>query len=316
MIIHEENLAWLLEESNPSIRYRTMTELLGIDADDVEAQRARDRIADSAPVALLFSEMEEDGSWRYAYRDQINRYLKYLSASLSFAAELGLASTDDRVVRAVHHLFSLQKADGDFHRHYSCYNGLFLRALNRLGFGAGEHAGLLRTLVLESIRHDGGTHCDLRPRRGRAAPSPYLRCIKGSIKTLLAFAEDAELSRTEACGFLVDYFLKRRLIFRTDAPDVPVVGEITSLSFPITYHPALIEPLYALSRLGYGMRKELDDPWEILLSKADENGRLRLEKSVPWHHLRTGTRGRPNKWLTLYAGIVEKSRCKNPILAK
>ena len=314
MIINQKNLVWLLEESDPSIRYRTMTELLGMSANDVETRSTRDRIAGSAPVELLFSAMQADGSWRYAYRDQINRYFKYLSASLCYAAELGLDANDNRVARAVRHLFSLQKADGDFHRHYSCYNGLLLRALDRLGFEAEEHARLLRTLVLESIRHDGGYHCDLRPRRGRRAPTPYKSCIKGSLKSLLAFAEDPELSQTEECRRLVGYFLKRRLIFRTDTPSVPVVREITRLSFPITYHPALMEPLYAMSLLGYGARTELDDAWAILLSKADEDGRMRLEKSVPWNHLRCGTRGRQSKWLTLYAGIIENNRCVNPIL--
>lgn len=315
MIITEENLAWLLEDDEPSIQYRTLTELLGLETDHARVQMARGRIAGGAAVELLFSAMEPDGSWRYEYRDQVNRYFKYLSATLSYAAELGLDAHDTRVARAVRQLFNMQKEDGDFHRHYSCYNGLLLRALNRLGFGSDEHVRLLRTLVLKSIRHDGGYHCDLRPRRGRNAPTPHKSCIKGSLKSLLAFSEDPELSKTGECKRLAEYFLKRRLMFRTDAPNVPVIRDLKP-SFPITYHPALVEPLYALSRLGYARRAELGEAWTILLKKADSNGRLRLEKSVPWNHLRCGTMRRENKWLTFYAGIVEKHRCGNPLLAQ
>ena len=308
MIITQQNVDWLLEATDISVRYRALTELLGLDDKDDRVRRARAAIADSDPVRLLFKPMADDGSWQYGYRDQINRYLKYLSASLSYAAELGLDAGDERVVRAVHHLFSLQLADGDFHRHYSCYNGLLLRALNRLGFGRDEHTCRLRKLVLESVRHDGGYHCDLKPRQGRRAPTPHKSCIKGSLKSLLAFAEDPELARTDACRRLADYFLGRRLIFRSDAPDVPVVPDLTRLSFPITYHPGLLEPLYALSVLGHGRRPELAPAWDILESKADSDGRLPLEKSLRWDHLHCGTRGRQSKWLTLYAAIVEKNR--------
>jgi hypothetical protein len=315
MIINEQNLAWLLEDDEPSIQYRTLTELLGLGADDTRVRRARERIPASPAVELLFSAMEPDGSWQYEYRGQVNRYFKYLSATLSYAAELGLNTSDERVPRAVEHLFSMQKADGDFYRHYSCYNGLLLRSLNRLGFGSDEGTCHLRRLVLASIRHDGGYHCDFRPRRGWNAPTPHKSCFKGSLKSLLAFSEDPELSQTDECKRLAKYFLKRRLLFRTDAPDVPVTRDLKP-SFPITYHPGLVEPLYALSLLGYGQCQELQDAWVILLKRTDGNGRLRLEKSVPWSHLRCGTRRRENKWLTLYAGIVEKQRCENPILGQ
>ena len=316
MIITEENLAWLLGDDEPSVQYRTLTELLDLGADDPRVSRARDMITDSAPVEQLFSALQEDGSWRYAYRDQVNRYLKFLSASLSYTAELGLDAQDKRVVRAVHHLFSMQKEDGGFHRHYSCYNGLLLRTLNRLGFAQAEQTCLLRQLVLKAMRHDGGSHCDFRPRRGRSARTQHKSCIKGSLKSLLAFSEDSELSQTPECHRLVHYFLKRQLIFRTDAPSVPVVREITKLSFPITYHPSLIEPLYAMALLGHGRRQELGDVWAMVASKADGNGRLPLERSLNWDHVRCGVRGRQNKWLTLYAGIVEKHRYRSPILAQ
>ena len=95
-----------------------------------------------------------------------------------------------------------------------------------------------------------------------------------------------------------------------------MVRELTKLSFPITYHPALIEPLYAMALLGHGQRQEVDDAWAILVSKADGDGRMPLERSLIWNHLRCGVRGRQSKWLTLYAGIVEKHRCGNPILAQ
>lgn len=194
MILTEHNLGWLLEDAEPSVQFRTLTEPLGPDTSDPRVRTARDRIPGSAPVSQLFSALRQVGSWRYAHRDHGNRCFKVLYASLSCAAELGLHAEDGRVARSVAHLFSMQMEDGDFHRRYSCYNGLLLRALNRLGFAEADPACLLRQLPRGSIRHDGGSICDLRPRRGRSAPTPHRCCITGSLKSLLAFSEDAELS--------------------------------------------------------------------------------------------------------------------------
>ena len=310
----EQNLAWLLEDDEPSVQYRTLTEVLGLPADDARVARAKSRIPGSDAASLLFSAMEPDGSWRYEYRNQLTRYLKYLSTTLSYMAELGLTARDERVTSAVHHLLTMQKEDGDFHRHYSCYNGLLLRALNRLGFAEAEQTRLLRKLVLQSVRHDGGTHCEMKPKRRAAAPGRHKSCFRGSLKSLLAFAEDPELRQTEQCSRLAGYFLKRGLIFRTDSPRVPVVREITKLSFPIVYGSGLIEPLYALSVLGHGQEQATDDAWGILVDKLGSDGRVPLERSQIWDHVRCGVRGRPNKWLTLYAGIVEKHRIGNPTI--
>ena len=76
MIVTEANLAWLLEDALPSVRYRTLTELLGLGADDARVRGALEGISASAAVELLFSQMQPDGSWRYEYREQANRYFE------------------------------------------------------------------------------------------------------------------------------------------------------------------------------------------------------------------------------------------------
>jgi len=306
--IRDSVLDWLLGDDHPSVRFRTLTELLGRRLTPREAAAAKLRIADSVAAAALFGPMAADGSWQYPYRNQLNRYLKFVTASLSYAAELGLGRGDPRVARAVEHLFTLQQEDGDFFRHYSCYNGLILRTLNRLGCGDDRRTARLRALLLNSIRHDGGCHCDLRPRRGRAASSPHKSCIKGSLKALLAFAEDPELCATEECSRLAQYFLRRHVCFRTDDRTRPVVPALLQLAFPITYHPGLLEALYPLSALGHGRRPEMDEAWSLLAQRQRPDGRFVLERSVNWPHLRTSPRGRPSKWVTFYAYLALKHR--------
>ncbi len=308
MQVSDSALDWLLEDDDPSVRYRTLTELLGRGATEREPAAARMAIPDSPAVAAALEPLAADGSWQYAHRDQPNRYLKFVTASLSYIAELGLDRDDPRASSAVEHLFSLQQEDGDFFRHYSCYNGLILRTLNRLGFRDDRRTARLRELLLNSIRHDGGFHCDMRPKRGRDASPPHKSCIKGSLKALLAFAEDPELRGTEECEMVAGYFLRRHVCFRTDDLSTPVVPQLLQLSFPIIYRPGLVEALYAMSALGYGRRPEMDRAWASLAGRQRPDGRFALEASVNWPHLRTTPRGHANKWITLYACLALKHR--------
>ena len=63
-------IAWLLEPENPSVRYRTLTELLdqGGSEEALEAKRA---IAASAPVSRLLQAMHPDGYWLNKYRMRV-----------------------------------------------------------------------------------------------------------------------------------------------------------------------------------------------------------------------------------------------------
>ena len=56
MIISEQNLAWLLEESDPSVRYRTLKELIGLPAEDSQVRRAWDMIAGSTGNDIIIGD--------------------------------------------------------------------------------------------------------------------------------------------------------------------------------------------------------------------------------------------------------------------
>lgn len=307
-----EILEWLLEPHDVSVRYRTLLELLDRGPDDGELREAKAMIPGSSEATHLFTALLPDGSWDYGNPHPSGSYMKSATASLSWAAELGLDRDDERVTRAVRHLFSLQSEDGDFHRHYSCIDGLILRTLNRLGFGRDRHTVLLRELLMGSARHDGGFHCDMRPRR-KENVSAHKSCIKGSLVTLLAFSEDKALRKSELCKQLVAYFIRRHVLFRTDDLTKPVLTirlHPGQLSFPFTHIPGLVEAVYALSSLGQGNRTEMKEAWSLLVSKRDDDGRLPLERSVRGPRISVTPRGRPNKWLTLYACLAEKARDK------
>jgi hypothetical protein len=82
-------LEWLLEEDQPSVRYRTLTELLGRRASDPEVRKARRRIPTVGWAAELLAERGAWGGWG----DEAQLYTpKYTSTTwkMLVLADLGL----------------------------------------------------------------------------------------------------------------------------------------------------------------------------------------------------------------------------------
>jgi len=62
---------WLLEEENPSIRYRTMRELQEVPESDPNLQLAKKQISSYQPVKDMLDAMHPKGYW-----EEYNRYKK------------------------------------------------------------------------------------------------------------------------------------------------------------------------------------------------------------------------------------------------
>ena len=109
-------------------------------------------------------------------------------------------------------------------------------------------------LMLTTERLDGGYLCDLH--EGKYKTKAVKSCIRGSVKALLAFSELPEYEDHPRCKVLVEYFLKRDVLFRTSDLEMPINHDVTRTHFPITWRAGLVEMLYALSKLGYGANEK------------------------------------------------------------
>ena len=90
--------------------------------------------------------------------------------------------------------------------------------------------------------------------------------------------------------------LRRRLLFRINRPEELVRDEMRLTIFPFVIGGSLLEPLYALSQMGYGQDERLRPAWDILASKRDEAGRYILDWQ-PKARFDPGEKGQPNKSL-------------------
>jgi hypothetical protein len=319
MDINSDVIQWLLQDDEPSMKLRTLRELL--DADDAmpEVRRAKSAILQSMPVRDLLDKMQPDGYWlqknprtkatvgdgvMYGSFGSTHFYLAYL-------AELGMDRTQPEVEKAADRYLNLQKPDGDWLNHYSCLLGYNIRTFVRLGYREDVRIKRSIDLMLQTIREDGGYLCDWH--EGKYKTRQVKSCIRGSVKCLLAFAELPEYWDHPRCRQLVDYFLRRGGVYQSNHPGIFVNQDMQRFSFPITWRANLWEVLYALCKMGHGNDERLQSAWNVLESRADIEGRYQLDwtpTECPW---KVGKSGEINKWITFYAMLAEKYKTSSII---
>lgn len=300
-MIDQTVLDTLLDPRDPSLCYRVLTELLGRAADDAEVVAARARIPDSRRVRRIMAAMEPEGYWLFQGDGAGVRYRDYMTTHfvLENLAELGMDRGDPRVAMAAERYLDLTQPNGDYCRHMSCLYGLNIRTFVMLGYADDPRLRRTIDLMLSTERHDGGYLCDMH--EGKHKSRPTKSCIRGCVNALMAYSALPDTWDTPRCRALVDYFLRRRVLYRMDDPDTPVRGELTSTMFPFTWRAGLLEVLYALSTMGDGQRDEMADAWALLETKREANGLYRMDWDPPRTRLRTGKRHAPNGWVTFYA---------------
>ena len=313
MDANSEVVQWLLQDDEPSVRMRTLRELLDFDDSAAEVRQTKSAILQSIPVRDLLGKMHPDGYWLQTNYKKVTVGDDVLYGSfgsthfcLAYLAELGMDRTQPEVEKAIERYLNLQKPDGDWLNHYSCLLGYNIRTFILLGYH--DDAILKRSveLMLQTVREDGGYLCDWH--EGKYKTKQVKSCIRGSVKCLLAFAELPEYWDHPRCRQLVDYFLRRGGVYQSNHPGIFVNQDMQRLSFPIIWRANLWEVLYALSKMGYGNDERLQPAWNALKSRADKGGRYKLDwtpTECPW---KVGKRGENNKWITFYVLLAEKAK--------
>jgi hypothetical protein len=297
----------LLQEPNPSIQARTLTEILGQDETSPEVLQAKARIPTSKTARKVLSPIHPDGEW-----PRIGPSATSPEMGFSYLGELGLDKTHPTICAAAEIFLSNQYEDGSFLDSYStradyynpmpndcsCYYALTIRGLMRLGYRDDPRIRKAIDYCLSQARFDGGYLCT----------KSYVKkttksCIRGSKNVLLLFSELPEVWHTPQCQRLVAYFLDRKIFHRRDDLEQYVTGQPRTL-YPFDYRLGLLEPLYALSKMGYGHHPALDEGWQLLDQKRDEMDRYILDWTMPKCDFNPGKKGIANPWVTLYAYLA------------
>ncbi len=280
-------LEWLLEESTPEVRLRTLKEYEKRPEDDAEVVECKKQLLQSKVYERGLKKLRTDKPWA-----------KY-DAIMAFA-EWGLTRSD--IGKDIDdEVFGLIRSTGF---KMLCGEPLLLRNLVKLGYGREDIVKNEIDSVLGLIKEDGGFGCISTNKKINDPKKPHKSCARLTVEYLLLVAE-LHLSgcRMECESALDYYFTKRNIFYRTDDKKTPMVDVMLGTFYPpdpikIGAHNII----YALRVLGCPPESEaMQAGYKVLDQHRLENGRyvLTASKSVP--AFKAGNVGEENKWVTLYA---------------
>ncbi len=280
-------LEWLLEEKNPEVKLRTQVELLKADREETEASVSlvkHTKIFDKN-MALL----NEKKPWSVCY-------------GLTAFAEWGLTRDDVDIDQYVDWIIE----NTGFAIH--CGEGMLLRSLVKLGYGDDKRVENEMKTIFTGLNTDGGFQCISDNKKINDPKCSHKSCYRLTATYLLLLAELKLHGISLPCEQrLIEYFLKRDVLFRTDNMKEVVVSGYHNTYFPTDcISHGIQEIVYAMSVLGYGNRPECKRAWNFTQQHMLENGKYILTARPSKPYFGIGVKGKENKWITLYMLLAEK----------
>jgi hypothetical protein len=313
-------IEWLLEEDEPSIRYRTLTEILGRKGSEPQVRRARHLILEKGWGAKILSERVPGVGWG----DGPTQYRpKYTSTHwrMLVLSELGL-TRDDPGIRELCEFwmggFAANNgglgANSGGTPHY-CVGANMARAAIRFGYGDDPRVRRTMEWLAEIADPKGGWSCFGSGRN------------LDSWEALSAFAVYPRRKWTPDMQAAVEkgaeFFLQREL--HVQGSNYPPWYRF---HYPIHYYYDVLVGLDFLTTLGYGGDPRLGFALDLLRRKQRRDGRWNLDAIHPdveggmakWYSKHPKDRptpwgietpGKPSKMVT-FAALKVLSRLEAP----
>jgi hypothetical protein len=299
-------IKWLLD-SDPSIRWQVMRDLIGAPADEVAAERAR--VATEGAGARLLALQGTDGSWAGA---AWNRGWDSTMHVLSLLRELGLDPASDAARRAVGLVRDRvtwqgcgpQEADDNpffVGEVEPCINGQVATS----GAYFGQDVQRIVDRLLGEQLPDGGWNCEAANGSTRSSFNTTICVLEAVLEYELAGGGSAEVTEARRRG--QEYLLERRMFRRLSTGEVinDRKGDHnwTRFAFPTWWHYDVLRGLEYLRRAGVVPDERVAEAIDLVKSKRDGDGRWPLENRHSGEmpvEVDEGE-GRPSRWNTLRA---------------
>lgn len=299
-------IEWLLD-SDPSIRWQAMSDLLGETPAHIEAERAR--VASEGWGAQLLDLQEADGRWdggtyRPGWVDESKPFFDAWTAthfSLQALRDLGVDPSDPRVRRAVTLVRENVRWDANDALYFEgetepCINGIAVA----IGAYFGEHVDGIVDRLLEEPLSDGGWNC--RAEYGAKVSSFHttICVLEGLAAWELAGGDSEEVAEARRRG--EEYLLERGL-FRSRSTGGIVDPRFTMFSYPTRWYYDVLRALDHFRSTGGVPDERCGEAVDLVVSKRDAEGRWVLENrhQGPTHFRIDGPEGSPSHWITLRA---------------
>jgi hypothetical protein len=290
-------IPWLMD-SDPSIRWQVLRDLMGESHEVVAAERSR--VASEGWGSRLLDLQGPDGHWGGG--SFVPRSWASTMETLQLLRELGLDPTSERARRAIglvrdHCTWGPEFGDSPFFEGEvePCINGRVLAS----GAYFGEASDRLVDRLLGEQLEDGGWNCEAPPSRRSSFHSTI--CV---LEGLLEYekAKGATTAMTDARLRGQEYLLERRL-FRSLSTGAVIDPDWTRFSFPTRWHYDVLRGLDYLRRAGVEPDRRVSKAINLVETRRDQSGRWPLENphAGQVHFDMEDGAGEPSRWNTLRA---------------
>jgi hypothetical protein len=298
---------WLLE-SDPSIRWQVMRDLIGASAEEVARERAR--VATEGIGAQLLALQAADGRWGGA---AWNRGWNSTMHVLMLLRELGLDPASDQAHRAISLVRERvtwkgcgpQECDSN-----AFFEGEIEPCINAQVAAVGAYfgqdvRGIVDRLLTEQLP-DGGWNCEAPDRSTRSSFNTTICVLEALLEYERMVGGSQRIAEARLCG--QKYLIERRLLRRRST------GELierdrkggtawTRFAFPTWWHYDVLRGLEYLRSADVMPDERMAEAIELVASKSDADGKWQLEIQYPGV-MAVDTdegQGRPSRWNTLRA---------------
>ncbi|HEU4725538.1 MAG TPA: hypothetical protein VFU59_09620 [Candidatus Eisenbacteria bacterium] len=305
-------MRWLLD-SDSSIRWQVMRDLVGAPAEEVAAERAR--VATTGVGVQLLALQGPDGRWGgTAWNHGWNSTMHVLM----LLREMGLDPASDPALRAVSLVRDHVTWKGcgppecDGNRFFTgevepCING----QVAAVGAYFGQDVRALVGRLLGEQLPDGGWNCEAENGSTRSSFNTTICVLEALLEYERSSGDGASVTAARLRG--QEYLLERRLFRRRSTGeaierDRKGAGVWTHFAFPNWWHYDVLWGLDYLRRAGVAPDARVAEAIELVASKRGHDGLWRAEARYP------GTmpveidegEGRLSRWITLRALRVLK----------
>ena len=298
---------WLLD-SDPSIRWQVMRDLIGAPADEVAAERAR--IASEGAGARLLALQGADGRWGGA---AWNRGWNSTMHVLMLLRDMGLDPASDQARRAVglvRDRVTWQGCGPPEADENGFFEGEIEPCINGQVAAVGAYFGqdvedLVDRLLAEQLA-DGGWNCEAENGSTRSSFNTTICVLEALLAHERACGKKPEVTAARLRG--QEYLLERHLFRRKSTGEViehdRKGGAVwTRFAFPTWWHYDVLRGLEYLRSAGAAPDPRAAEAIDVVASKRDSDGRWPLETQYPGAMpVETDEgEGRPSRWNTLRA---------------
>ena len=324
--ISSDIINWLQYEDNPSVKYYTLTDLLGKSIDNKDVKITKEQIMKIGVVPKILLKQKPDGYWGKEDDFYVRSKYKGTVWNLIILAEMGADKTDSRIKKTCEFIFkkSQDPKSGGFSTTSTssnggtpsnvlpCLTGNMVWSLIRFGYLDDPRVQKGINWIINYQRFDDGEQNlpkDWQYKSHKACFGKH-SCHMGVVKSLKALAEIPINNRTDdvknTINKAVDYLLIHHIYKKSHDLSKKSKPSWLRLSFPHMYQTDILEILDILTKLGI-KDERIQDAIDIIASKKDDEGRWILEDTFNGRYITNiETKGKPSRWITLNAIRVLK----------